>query len=71
MASEKPVADGDVLKTAVRTAAGIFVDESALERAVGESGRIHLQVEIHIERGRPQWTKGHCFFDRRIDMGGH
>lgn len=60
----------DAFKTCVRTAAGIAVDESALP--VGdESGRIYLQVEVHVERGRPRWTKGRCYFERRIDMGGN
>lgn len=59
----------DGYRQAVRAAAAIALDESALPVA-GESGRIYLQVEIHVERGRPQWTKGRCFFERRIDIGG-
>ena len=62
--------DGEALKKGLLHAAGIYVDESAVERAAGESGRVYLQIEMHIERGRPQWTKGRCFFERRIDTGG-
>lgn len=64
------MAEGDALKKGVLQAAQIFVEESAIERAVGESGRVYLQVEVHVERGRVSWTKGQCFFERRIDMGG-
>lgn len=63
-----PNPDEAALKEALLASAGLFVGESTL-RAAGESGRLFLQVEVHLERGRVQWTKGRCFFERRIDMG--
>lgn len=60
--------DSEAMKVALRTAAAIFSDEAALP-IEGESGRVHLNVEIHVERGRVRWTKGSCFFERRIEGG--
>lgn len=66
-----PVVGADALTEGVRAAALLAVSEAHLEYAVGETGKIRLTLEIDLNHGRVQRSRGACFFERIIDIGGH
>ena len=51
-------------------ALGIYISETSLAHAVGETGLIKVSLECFLEKGRVQWTKGGVGFERRINMAG-
>lgn len=62
--------DETALKRGLAQATEIYLGETSIAHAVGESGRVVLCVEMLLDRGRSRWIKGAVSFERRIDMGG-
>ena len=62
--------DHATLKRLLEEAFGIYLQTTDLSHAVGQNGRLTVQLEVHLDGGHPRWTKGAVGFERRIDMGG-
>lgn len=56
----------------IRKTVGMYLDESddVVRLAVGETGQIQVSVVFQMERGRVQWTKGGCHWERRVSFRG-
>ena len=55
----------------IKAALLLYVSEADLNRAVGETGKIRVTLEVDLNRGRVQRSKGACYFERYVDLGGH
>lgn len=66
-----PVVEAPALIEGIRSALLLYVSESDLSKAVGETGKIHVTLEVDLNRGRVQRTKGACWFERYVELGGH
>lgn len=62
--------DQTALRAGIRGVLSLYIDEADLIFAVGESGLLVVNVQIQLDRGRAQWSKGNVHFERRIDLGG-
>ncbi len=62
------VPDEPALREGLRGIASIHIDEGSLAGAVGESGRIHLSVEVQLAKGRVQYSRGAAWFERAMDF---
>ena len=58
------------LKALLREAFDVYLSGTDVSHAVGQNGRLTVQLEIHLDGGHPRWTKGAVGFERRIDMQG-
>lgn len=67
--SEREVPDEDSLSTGLLSAFGLFVAETDIAHAVGESGVLRGSIEIFLERGLARHTKGSVSFERRMELG--
>lgn len=54
----------------VRKTVDMYLAEADLRMAVGETGVVKLEVVLQLERGLVQWSKGGCYFERRISYRG-
>ena len=57
------------LEEGLKQAFYLFLSESSLSMAVGESGKIHVQMEVVLDKGRVQNTKGAVYFERILRIG--
>jgi hypothetical protein len=67
--SERPVPDEDALSAGLLSAFGLFVAETNIGHAVGESGVLRGTIEVFLERGQARHTKGGVSFERRMELG--
>lgn len=68
--SEPTIPDAEGLAEGLRGAFGLFVGETDITHAVGETGVLRGTVEVFIEKGRAKHTKGAISFERRIELRG-
>lgn len=66
--SEPSIPDADGLSAGLQSAFGLFVAETDIAHAVGETGVLRGTVEVFLERGRARTTKGCVSFERRMEM---
>lgn len=60
--------DHKALKALLQEAFSVYLQTTDVSHAVGQHGRLTVALEIHLDGGRPRWTKGAVGFERRIDM---
>ena len=68
--SERVPPSRDQLQEGLLATTGIYVTEADLAHAVGESGTVHLRLELKLERGRVRRSRGSCYFERQMDFRG-
>lgn len=66
--SERIVPEADALSAGLLSAFGLFVAETDIAHAVGETGVLRGTVEIFLERGKGRHTKGSVSFERRLEL---
>ena len=64
------IPDEQGLKDGIVLALQMYVQEAGLRLAVGETGILRAGVEIFLDQGRAKHSKGSCYFERRMDLGG-
>lgn len=47
-----------------------YLETADLDRATGRSGRIHVQIEVCLDRGAVPWSTGTAFFVERTKYEG-
>jgi hypothetical protein len=62
--------DALALIEGIRSAIALYIHEASLDRAVGETGKIHVTFELDLNRGHVTRTKGAAWFERYITVGG-
>lgn len=67
--SERVVPDADALSAGLLSAFGLFVAETDIGHAAGESGILRGTVEVLLERGIARNTRGSVSFERRMELG--
>ena len=66
--SEQEAPDADALSAGLLSAFGLFVAETDIGHAAGETGILKGTIEVLLERGKARHTKGSISFERRIEM---
>lgn len=66
--SEQATPDATALREGLRGSLSIFLDESDLRMAVGETGICRVNLEVFLERGKARHAKGAVYFERRLDL---
>lgn len=67
--SERETPDADALSAGLLSAFGLFVAETSIDHAAGETGVLRGTVEVLLERGVARHTKGSVSFERRMELG--
>lgn len=68
MMTEPP--DGTALVAGLRGVIDMYLKDADLRRAVGETGRVRVDLELYLRKGRVDRSQGAIWFERRIDFGG-
>ena len=61
--------DQAALQQGLREAIDMYLQEADLRYAPGETGVIRCEVEVQLDRGRVQRTKGSVYFVRTFQVG--
>ena len=62
--------DGQALIAGLRGVIDMYLNDADLRRAAGETGRIKVDLELYLRKGRVDRSQGGIWFERRIDFGG-
>jgi hypothetical protein len=67
---EPTIPDEQGLREGLVRAVEMFVAETDLSHAVGESGKLRVEVELALDRGRGQHALGSVSFNHRFALRG-
>lgn len=70
MKAERIPPDEETIRLGLSAALGMFLSETSLRHAVGETGIIEVKLSMLLENGHSRWTKGSVAFERKFQMGG-
>lgn len=60
--------DANSLSEGLLGAFGLFLRETSIAHAVGETGVLRGSVEVFLDHGRAKHTKGSVSFERRMEL---
>ena len=66
MAVEPP--DRQALTKGLMDASAMFINEADLTHAVGESGFVHVNLRLTLDKGRVRLLTGQVSFERRVEI---
>lgn len=68
--AERMPPDEEAIRLGLSAALGMFLSETSLRHAVGETGIIEVKMSMLLEGGHSRWCKGLVGFERKFQMGG-
>lgn len=63
---ERVVVPAETIREGLRAAADMAIGELDVDRAVGESGRLIVEVELRLDSGKPSRVMRSSYFARSV-----